>query len=229
MVGYNTKALSSNTWYMLAPQFEDVANTGSATIDLLKICDFKGLVAKTYANRASASQITVYNPSTQLYTYYYYTSGNGGTGWRANPAAPTTLIVPVGSGVWLKVGEVEGDASVTLSGSVNAAESVTVNIGDQGVWSIVSNPYPTALTIGMINTTGITAQSYANRASASQICVYNPTTQLYSYFYYVNGNGVSVWRSTPAVPTESTVICEPGAAFWVKSPTSGSITFSLNK
>ena len=51
---------------MLAPQFEDVANTGSATIDLLKICDFKGLVAKTYANRASASQITVYNPSTQL-------------------------------------------------------------------------------------------------------------------------------------------------------------------
>jgi hypothetical protein len=214
---------------MLAPQVEDVANTGSATIDLLKICDFKGLVAKTYANRASASQITVYNPSTQLYTYYYYTSGNGGTGWRANPAAPTTLIVPVGSGVWLKVGEVEGDASVTLSGSVNAAESVTVNIGDQGVWSIVSNPYPTALTIGMINTTGITAQSYANRASASQICVYNPTTQLYSYFYYVNGNGVSVWRSTPAVPTESTVICEPGAAFWVKSPTSGSITFSLNK
>ena len=70
-VGFNTINIEGGKWYMVAPQFEDVANAGGETIDLLKTMTFEGFKAVTYANRLSGSKISIYNSSTGLYTTYY--------------------------------------------------------------------------------------------------------------------------------------------------------------
>ena len=218
--------VSANKWYMLAPQFDDVSNGGSDTIDLLKIMDLEGVTVQTWANRASATQIQVYNPASSAYTIYYYTVNNNVTGWRRNPTPSTSLPVAIGSGVWLKVAEAT-DGKIKMAGQVKSAESVTVNVGGDGEWTIASNPYPTALTQGNMTTTGITEQPWANRAAASQLQVYNPDTESYTIFYYTSGNGGTAWRKSPAAPTSTDVICPVGSSFWVKSSTSGTLTFSL--
>ena len=226
IVGYNTQAVNANTWYMIAPQFEDVNGTTTTEIDLLSVMKTEGLVAPTFAQRATASQIQVYDPATSLYNVYYYTSGTGGTGWRKSPAAPSTLPVKVGSGVWMKVAAAE-NASVTIAGQVRAVETTTVNVGDAGTWQIVSNPYPTALTQGKLTTTGLTAVPFAQRANASQIQVYDPTTSLYNVYYYTTGTGGTAWRKSPAAPASTDIVCPAGGAFWVKAVNPGTLQFSL--
>ena len=211
---------------MIAPQFEDVNGTTTTEIDLLSVMKTEGLTATTFAQRANASQIQVYDPATSGYTIYFYTSGTGGTGWRKSPAAPTTLPVKVGSGVWLKVAAAT-DASITIAGQVRSAETTTVNVGDAGIWQVVSNPYPTALTVGKLTTAGLTATTFAQRANASQIQVYDPTTSGYSIYFYTSGTGGTAWRKSPAAPAATEVICPAGGAFWVKATSAGSLTFSL--
>ena len=239
IVGYNTIEVESGKWYLLAPQFEDVSNAGQATIDLLKTLKATGLVAQTYANRASASQIQVYNPQTMGYSYWYYCkSGSGDAAvsqWRSSPAVPASFPVNVGCGIWLRVGDVESTgATITFNGQVKTADSFTINVGgDNGEWNIIANPYPVPLTLNMLTTAGLTAQTYANRVNASQIQVYNPATEGYTYWYYCkSGSGdaaVSQWRSSPGVPAETTQVVGVGGAFWIKAKEAGTLTFTLNK
>ena len=224
-VGFQKISVEAGKWYMLAPQFEDVANAGGATIDLLKTMTFDGFKAVSYANRLNGSKISIYEGG--AYTTYYYVNGTGGVGWRKTPAAPTTLPVNVGSGVWLWVQDTEGEASITTSGQVKDANTFSVNVGNDGEWKIVSNPYPTDLTIGNLATTDLTAVTYANRLNGSQISVYNAGA--YTTFYYVNGSGGTQWRTSPPMPAASTVICPIGKGFWVKAASAGTLTFSLNK
>ena len=127
------------------------------------------------------------------------------------------------------VHEAEDGAKITVAGQVKAADDFSVNVGNDGEWKIVSNPYPTDLTIGNLTTTDLAAVTYANRLNGSQISVYNSATGLYNTFYYVNGTGGVQWRASPPMPAASTVICPIGKGFWVKAASAGTLTFSLNK
>lgn len=238
-VGYNTVTVEAGKWYMLAPQFEDVANPGQDTIDLLKTLTTTGIKAQTYANRLKGSEIQVYNPATKGYTHYYYVqSGSGAsavTQWRSSPAVPSSFPVKVGSGVWLHVVELDGEtATLTFNGQVKSATTFTKNVGgDNGEWDIISNPYPVALTLGMLTTEGLTAQTYANRLKGSEIQVYNPATSGYTHYYYVqSGSGASIvkqWRNTPAAPADSTVLVGVGGSVWIHALDEGTLTFTLNQ
>ena len=212
---------------MLAPQFETIGAEATATANLLSIMTVEGITAETWANRANASQIQVYNPSASGYTIYYYTTNQGTTGWRRNPTAATEIPVPYGSGVWLKVVTAEEGASVKLLGQVSGTTSFTVNVGAEGTWQILSHPLPVAITQGNISTSGLTAETWANRNSASQIQVFNPEANGYTIYYYTSGTGGTFWRRSPAAPAETDVICPVGQAVWVKAVSSGSVTFTL--
>ena len=227
IVGYQTLAVKPNTWYMLAPQFNDVAAENLSTVDIIKVLSMNGVSVQTWANYSLASQIKVLNPSTGIYKTYYYTSGAGGTGWRQNPAAPSTLNVGVGEGVWLYVAAAEDSVSVTMSGQVSELTSNPVSVGSNGEWQIVCNPYPVELTHGKIVTSGITAVPWSQYQNAAQIKVLNPDTGIYTTYYYTSGAGGTQWRANPAAPTATAVICGAGAAFWVKTTTAGTLTFSL--
>ena len=226
-VGYTTVPVSAGSWYMLAPQFETIGAEATATANLLSIMTVEGVTAETWANRSNASQIQVYTPSTGLYTIYYYTTNQGTTGWRRNPTAATEIPVPYGSGVWMKIVTAQEGASVKLLGQVSSTTSFTVNVGAEGTWQILSHPLPVAITQGNISTSGLTAETWANRANASQIQVFNPSTGLYTIFYYTSGNGGTFWRRSPAAPASTEEICPVGQAVWVKALSSGSITFTL--
>ena len=226
-MGYATQELSADTWYMLAPQFNDVAAIDETTIDLLKVAKFEGLVAKPWAQNASASQIKIIDPATGGYTTYYYITGAGGIGWRMNPAAPTKLPVKVGVGVWFKVAEASGTPSITISGQVKEGASSTTTVGDKGEWQIICNPFPVDLTIGKLTTSGLIAKPWAQNASAPQIKVIIPSTGGYTTYYYITGAGGTQWRKNPAAPAATEKICGVGEAFWVKAPEEGVLTFSL--
>ena len=212
---------------MLAPQFEEIGSSEATTVDLIQTLNISGVTAETWANRANATQIQVFNPASGGYTLYYYTTNAGETGWRRTPAVATTLPINVGSGVWLKVMTATADANISFSGQVRAAETTVVNFGNEGTWTMVSNPYPTALTQGKLTTAGITAQTWSNRANAAQIQVFNPASDGYTIYYYTSGNGGTFWRNSPAAPAASAVICPAGSSFWVKSSEAGTLTFSL--
>ena len=227
IVGYTTTPIEGNKWYMIAPSFEDVGSAEATTVDLIKTLSISGVTVETWSNRANATQIQVFNPATGGYTLYYYTVNAGVTGWRRSPSVATELPIKVGTGVWLKVMSAESGANVTFAGQVRAAETTVVKFGDEGTWTMVSNPYPTPLTQGKLVTTGITAQTWSNRASASQLQVFNPASGGYSIYYYTSGVGGNCWRNSPSAPSADAVICPAGASFWVKSSAEGTLTFSL--
>ncbi len=227
VVGYNTVSVSSDKWYMIAPQFEGAGTETSATADLLAIMTVNGVTAETWANRASASQIQVFNPATSTYVIYYYTTNAGTTGWRRTPNIATEIPVSFGAGVWLKIVTASEGANITLSGQVKETNTYTVNIGEDGTWQIVSNPFPTPITQANITTTGLTAETWANRANASQIQVFNPATATYTIYYYTSGNGGTFWRRSPAAPAATEEICPIGQSVWVKALSVGSLTFSM--
>ena len=212
---------------MLAPQFEKLGEDNSATADLLSVMSINGITVETWANRANATQIQVFNPSTSLYTIYYYTTNAGVTGWRRNPTPATEIPVAYGAGVWLKVVSAEEGATITRAGQVKSVESFSVNVGGDVTWQIVSNPYPAPIKQANLATAGLTAEPWANRANASQIQVFNPSTSIYTIYYYTSGTGGTFWRRTPAAPSEAEEICPSGAAFWIKAQSAGTLTFSL--
>ncbi len=226
-VGYTTVPVSSGKWYMLAPQFETIGAEATATANLLSIMTVEGITAETWANRNSASQIQVFNPANSAYTVYYYTTNQGATGWRRNPTVATDIPVPYGAGVWLEVVTAEEGANVNLLGQVSTTTSFTVSVGQEGTWQILSHPLPVAITQGNISTSGVTAETWANRANASQIQVFNPETSSYTVFYYTSGTGGTFWRRTPAAPAATDVICPVGQAVWVKAVSAGSVTFTF--
>ena len=226
-MGYNTIGLEANKWYLVAPQFKDVA-AETETIDLLSNMTITGIQPVLFADRANGSQIQIYNPASSGYTIYYYISDSkNGTAWaRTKNNVPTTMPITLGEGFWLKVGTTDASASLSVKGSVKAETEKSVNIGADGEWQILCNPYPMALTWDNIVTSGIVAAPFADRATqCTQIQVFNAAAQGYTIYYYISDskNGTA-WARTKNNVASGT-LAEIGQAFWVKSPTAGTLTF----
>lgn len=147
----------------------------------------------------SADQVLVYNTTTQGYTtYYYQTSGLGGTGWRrvGAPAADASAApLRLQQGIIIKR-YVSAAISLPLVGAVKVGQNETlVSAGT----NIVSNVYPvTSVTLGTSGLyTGLTSTGIAGgtSTSADQILVYNGSGYL-TYYYQTSGLGGTGWRLT---------------------------------
>ena len=231
IVGYNTISLEAGKWYLVAPQFKDVASD-TATVDLLSNVKFEGLTAVPFTSRASGAQIQVFNPASQSYTIYYYISDSKeGTAWaRTKNNVPTEIPLSLGEGFWLKVGGVdENGAALTVQGSVYSETSKTAEVGASGEWQILCNPYPVALDWSALTTAGIEAAPFANRATlCPQIQVYNASSQAYTIFYYISDSKEGIAWARTKNNLASGTMAEVGQAFWVKSPTTGTLTFRFS-
>ncbi len=153
---------------------------------------------------STADQILVYNPATTLYaTYYYKTSGVGGTGWRSTTStsqdASGTAFNPT-DGLLIKRQQ-SSTVSFALAGAVKLGQtSIPVATG----LNILSNVYPSGtFTLGNCGLfeSGIGG---GTSSTADQVLIYNSVTGLYSTYYYkTSGVGGTGWRSTLSTSTDA--------------------------
>ena len=229
-MGYDTIGLTANTWYLVAPQFKQVSAT-TDIVDLLGNVTFTGLQAVPFASRATGAQIQIYDSANEKYSIYYYISDSkNGTAWaKSKNVVPETIPLSLGEGFWFKTGTLEGDtASLRVLGSVKSEISKTINVGVDGEWMIACNPYPVALSWDNV-TTSLEAKPFANRnTDCAQIQVYDAANEKYSIYYNISDskNGTA-WAKTKNTLATGTM-AEAGQAFWVKAPTSGSLTFTFS-
>ena len=235
IVGYNTQSIAGGKLNCAALQFAEVGSaTENASIASLST---SGLTAGVYDTmNTDAPCIMIYN-GTGGYYYYYYISdaydadGNEVTAWADLNGDAISGEQSLGTGFWLRIPEATcTSGTLTQSGAVNSDDTTTIAIAN-GL-TLAGNPYPTAMTMSKITTTGLVAGVYDTmNTDAPCIMIYNGTGGYY-YYYYISdaydadGNEVTGWADLngDAVTGE---IAEAGKAFWLRSQSAGSLTFAL--
>jgi uncharacterized protein (TIGR02597 family) len=156
----------------------------------------------------SADQVLIYTGS-GYDTYYYQTSGLGGTGWRKGGApavdASATILFPE-DGLVIKRNQAAA-TNVVLLGAVKTGQtSIPVASGI----NIVSNVCAAPMTLSSSNLyTGNSSTGVAGgtSTSADQVLIWNGTAYD-TYYYQTSGLGGVGWRKggAPAVDASSATI-----------------------
>ena len=246
-VGFNTVAVQADNWYMLAPQFNGVADNSDEEIDLLKVLSVSGITPQAYALATAASictQIQVYENGG--YTPYYYINNGRRTGdpqtgslvgWGKNRTLANEIKIKPYQGFWVKIVSVEENPQITFAGEVRNAASTVVPItgSAEGTWSICNNPYPVAVKFSDIVVTDIVPQAYALATAANlctQIQVYENGG--YTPYYYINNGRITGDPQTGSIVgwgKNRTLFLgdfvQPGQSFWIKAYSSGTLTFKF--
>ena len=171
------------------------------------------------------------------YEYYYYISdaydadGNEVTAWANLNGDAIDITKTLGTGFWLNVPTATCTTGfLTQAGEVSDAATTTINIA-AGL-TLAGNPYPTAMNLSKVATAGLEAGIYDTmNTDAPCIMVYDGVGG-YEYYYYISdaydadGNEVTAWANLNG-DAVSGDIAEPGEAFWARSATAGTLTFSL--
>ena len=250
VVGYQTVNVKAGQWYMVAAQFQGCAETTAqvALPDLITTTCTPGAsgdFSDPTWNNAPAIQIL--NEEGTGYKYYFYINDAGidgsdsdpwsATGWASlDDGLLTNVKVNLAKGFWFKA---MTDGTITCSGQVCAADSFERAI-PAGQWEIVSNPFPTAIGLADVVTTGFTPGASGdfsdptwNNAPAIQIL--NNEGTGYKYYFYINDAGIDgsdsdPWSATGWASLDDGLLTTGtqlgvGQAFWINSKTAGTLTF----
>ncbi len=135
----------------------------------------------------------------------------------------------IGTGCWLRIPAGKASAgTVTASGEVSAADTSTINIAN-GL-TLACNPFPVALNMTKVTTSGLVAGEY-NTMTTDAPCIMTYNGVGYVYYYYISdaydagGNEITAWSDDggDAVITD---IAAVGEAFWVRSGSAGTLTIA---
>lgn len=148
-------------------------------------------------------------------TYYYQTSGIGGTGWR-KLGAPSVdaagTIIPPHAGIVIRRGA-SSTTDVVLTGAVKAGQTTAV-LSRSG-YHFVGNPYFAAMTLtssGLYTGDALTGLLGGSSASAAdQVLLWSGNS--YASYYY--NTDVSAWRSTTDATTDAGPTSIAGGAGFV--------------
>ncbi len=239
IVGYNTTEIKGDTWYMVGIQYQGIGSDAES-ITLDDLISMTGVTACGYDDQVEkGAQIQYFNGVGYDFFYYIsdaYNSNEDEVGydcWAKGGYETTEIKTPVGEGFWFKAPAVaiQSGATMTVKGQVIDAVSKTVDF-TANEWKIISNPFPCAIGLHDVVTTGITACGYDDQVEkGAQIQYFNGVG--YDFFYYIsdayNSNedevGYDCWAKGGYETTEAHI--NVGEAFWIKSPQSGTLTFSL--
>ncbi len=236
-VGYTTKAVSADTFYLCGIQFEEVGGDGA--INLNDLITMSGIEAGEFDTMESAApQIQVLNASGSGYNMFYYISdaldGNDEVeGWADGNGDLADGAINIGKGFWFKAptASVKGTPSIQLKGQVSGDTTGSVSF-TANTFALASNPYPVATDLTKATMTGVTAGVFDTmETNAPQIQALNAAATGYNMFYYISdaldGNDeVEGWADGNGDLAVGGAI-PVGDGFWIKAPSAGSITFSL--
>ena len=233
-MGYATQEIAGGELSCVALQFADVGGDGDVA-SIAKLAT-TGVTPGVYLTMdTDAPCIMIYNGVG--YDYYCYISdaydagNNEVTAWAdASGNEVADLTKKLGTGFWLRIPAGTCDTgTLTQAGQVNDAATSTIDINN-GL-TLAANPYPTALNLSKVTTEGLTPGVYLTMdTDAPCIMIYNGVG--YDYYCYISdaydagNNEVTAWAdaSGNAVTDD---IAKAGKAFWARSATAGTITFSL--
>ena len=235
IVGYNTQSIQGGKLSCVAFQFADVGSaTENASIASLSI---SGLTAGVYDTmNTDAPCIMIYDGDGGYYYYYYISDaydadGNETTAWADLNGDAVDGSQSLGTGFWLRIPDATcSTGSLTQSGAVSADATTTIQIA-AGL-TLAGNPYPTALNLSKVTTSGLTAGVYDTmNTEAPCVMIYDGDGGYY-YYYYISdaydadGNETTAWADLNGDATTDD-IAAAGKAFWLRSKTAGSLIFSL--
>ena len=244
-MGYTTQAIEANHYYLVAAQFKDVGQSAE-TITLDKLIKLSNVPATTFADatKGLGVQIQVLKATGSGYTTYYYVSNpknaSGvtveGPAWVSTLGKIVTVDFDLGTGFWFKAATVDTDATATFAGEVksdNFQKTVDLREG----YNMIANTYPVAINGVNVTVGGITPTTFADatKGLGIQIQVLKASGSGYTTYYYVSNpkdaSGAVVtgpaWVTTLGkMPT--TAIAGVGEGFWLKAPSSGTLTFDIN-
>ena len=235
-MGYATQEIAGGKLSCVALQFADVGGDGDVA-SIAKLAT-TGVTPGEYDTMETEAPCIMIYDGVGGYTYYYYisnaydTNANEVTAWaNAIGNEATTEMKTLGTGLWLRVPEKTCDTgALTQAGQVNNAATSTIDIG-VGL-TLASNPYPTSLNLSKVTTEGLTPGEYDTMETEAPCIMIYDGVGGYTYYYYIsnaydtNANEVTAWANAigNAVIED---IATTGKAFWARSATAGTLTFSL--
>ena len=168
--------------------------------------------------------------------YYYISDGDDGTerfdltGWTDYEGNLAGEVGVPSTGFWLRIPEATcSTGSLTESGAVESEATTSVIIAS-GL-TLAGNPYPTALNLSAVVTSGLKAGEYNSmETDAPCIMIYNGIG--YDFYYYISDgdDGTERFDLTGWMNYEGNVagvVAPAGTGFWLRSTTAGTLTFSL--
>ena len=240
MVGYTTKAVEAGKFYLIGTQFDEASTASAGSIDMNDLLKLSGTItAGLYDDDfATAPQIQVLSASGGYTRYYYISDGTDDKddelgydcwcdkdGYELTAAAKLAL----GKGFWFKSPVANG--TITAAGQVSEAASTALNF-EANKYAILCNPYPAAVALQSLTTSATPGLYDDDFATAPQIQVLSTSGGYTRYYYISDGTddnddelGYNAWCDKDGYELEGTQI-EAGAAFWIKAPAAGTVTFA---
>ena len=240
-VGYTTQAIAADTYYMIGTQFETVGGSAE-TISFDDLISMTGVSACSYDNQEDeAAEIDVLVDDGYM-SYYYisdaYNANNQDVGkdcWAIDGYECTAAdALALGNGFWLKVpaAAISGTASFMTKGQVYGSPTKSVSFPGNKVYTMVSNPFPVATGLQNVVTTGVQACGYDDQEDeAAEIDIL--VDDGYMSYYYISdaydANNQDVGKDCWAIDGYECTGTQlsAGEGFWIKSPSAGTLTFSL--
>ena len=240
-VGYTTQAIAADTYYMIGTQFETVGGSAE-TISFDDLISMTGVSACSYDDQEdSAAEIDVLSGGGYVSFYYIndaYDADDNDVGhdcWAKDGYECTAANAQtLGNGFWLKVpaAAISGSASLMTKGQVDGSQSRTVSFPGNKEYAMISNPFPVATALQNIVTTGVTACGYDDQEDAAAEIDVLVGGGYVSYYFISDAYdaddkdvGKDCWAKDGYECTGTQI--SAGEGFWIKSPTAGTLTFSL--
>ena len=242
VVGYTSKDVTAGKYYLIGTQFDAAGTTSAGRIDMNDLIKLSETLAPGLYDDdfATAPQIQVQKPAGGYNMYFYISDGTdeddnelGYAAWCDEDGYELTEAakLELGKGFWFYSPTTSG--TITAAGQVTEAASKTLSF-TAGKYTILCNPYPTAVSLQSLTTTATPGLYDDDFATAPQIQVMKPAGGYNMYFYISDGTddddnelGINAWCDEDGYELSGAQI-DAGAAFWIYSPTtSGSITFAL--
>jgi len=226
IVGYNTQSITGGKLNCAAFQFTGIGSKNATLANL----STTGLTPGEYESmNTDAPCVMIYNGIG--YDNYYYISDAGDnfdeTAWADADGNVAGEVGIPSTGFWLRIPEATcTDGTLTESGAVDTDATTTISIASN--LTLAGNPYPAALNMSKVTTTGLVPGEYDTmNTDAPCIMIYNGVG--YDNYYYISDAGdnfdETAWADADGNVAET--IAAPGAGFWLRSSTVGSLTFSL--
>lgn len=233
VVGYSTQGIAGGKLNCVSFQFSDIGAEDVASIAKLAT---SGLTPGQYDTMETDAPCIMVYDGAGGYDYYYYisdaydTDGNEVTGWANFSGDIADNTEALGTGFWLRIPEATCEiGSLTESGEVNTADTATIDVA-AGL-TLAGNPYPIALDLSKVTTTGITAGAYDTMETEAPCLMIYDGAGGYDYYYYISdaydadGNEVTAWANFSGDAAVGP-IADVGTGFWIRSATAGKLTFT---
>ena len=218
IVGYATKEIAANTWYMIGCGFQKTSGEN------FSIQEFASGMPETDDTQEAAS-IQVWD-GTKLVPYYYIAydwdiNDNVLFGWVDGNLDLADFDTPAGFACWMKSPTA---FTLTVSGQIVGTDSTTINLA-ANAWQLVANPYPMDVDLNSekIDCSGLPETDDTQEAASIQF--WNGT-KLVPYYYIaydwdINDNVLFGWVDGNLDLADLSIPAQTG--FWAKSPSACSL------